>query len=71
MCFLLDAMIRDLYSDCDVLLYQAGADPHIDDPLGGWMTTSQLFERDLIVFTTARKLNQLPVQKNWDSAIQL
>ena len=22
--------------DCDVILYQAGADPHIDDPLGGF-----------------------------------
>lgn len=28
---------------CDVLLYQAGADPHIDDPLGGWLTTGVLF----------------------------
>jgi hypothetical protein len=35
-------------ADCDVLLYQAGADPHINDPLGGWLTTAQLRERDRI-----------------------
>ena len=27
---------------CEVILYQAGADPHVDDPLGGWLTTEQL-----------------------------
>ncbi|MFO0618981.1 MAG: hypothetical protein U0414_40710 [Polyangiaceae bacterium] len=37
-------------SDCDVVLYQAGADPHVDDPLGGWLTTEQLRERDARVF---------------------
>ena len=26
-------------SGCDLILYQAGADPHIDDPYGGWLTT--------------------------------
>lgn len=57
--------IRNLYSDCDVLLYQAGADPHINDPLGGWMTTEQLHERDIIVFETAREIG-LPVA--WDLA---
>lgn len=35
------------FADCDLLLYQAGA-----DPLGGWLTTAQLFERDRIVFET-------------------
>lgn len=34
----------DAMADCDVLVYQAGADPHIRDPLGGWLTTSQLRE---------------------------
>ena len=42
--------------DCDVILYQAGADPHIDDPLGGWLTTRQLLERDRLVFETAADL---------------
>ena len=48
---------------CDVILYQAGADPHIDDPLGGWLTTEQLYERDLIVFETAAELG-IPVAWN-------
>jgi acetoin utilization deacetylase AcuC-like enzyme len=39
---------------CDVILYQAGADPHVDDPLGGWLTTKQLFERDRLVFRAAK-----------------
>jgi len=37
-----------LYSD--LLLYQAGADPQVDDPLAGWLTSEQLRERDRIVF---------------------
>jgi acetoin utilization deacetylase AcuC-like enzyme len=39
--------------DCDLILYQAGADPHVDDPLGGWLTTEQLRERDRRVFAAA------------------
>lgn len=35
---------------CDLILYQAGADPHINDPLGGLLTTGQMIERDQIVF---------------------
>lgn len=50
-------------ADCDLLLYQAGADPHIDDPLGGWMTTAELRERDRRVFHAARARN-LPVVWN-------
>lgn len=44
------------FGDCDLILYQAGADPHVDDPLGGWLTTQQLFQRDLLVFGAARTL---------------
>lgn len=51
------------FTDCDVLLYQAGADPHVDDPLGGWLTTSQLSERDRIVFEMARQMG-IPVAWN-------
>jgi acetoin utilization deacetylase AcuC-like enzyme len=51
------------FADCDLLLYQAGADPHIDDPLGGFLTTAQLAERDRIVFTMARRIG-LPVAWN-------
>ena len=53
------------FADCDVLLYQAGADAHVDDPLGGWMTTAQLAERDRIVFATAAEVG-LPIA--WDLA---
>ena len=35
--------ILDCFKMCDVVLYQAGADPHIDNPLGGILTTEQLY----------------------------
>lgn len=38
----------------DILFYQAGADPHVDDPYGGALTTEELKERDRIVFTKAK-----------------
>jgi acetoin utilization deacetylase AcuC-like enzyme len=38
----------------DILLYQAGADAHIHDPLGGFLTTEQMRERDRKVFRTCR-----------------
>jgi acetoin utilization deacetylase AcuC-like enzyme len=40
----------------DVLIYQAGADAHVDDPLGGLLTTEQMRERDRVVFAVAREL---------------
>ncbi len=49
--------------DCDVILYQAGADPHIDDPLGGFLTTAQLYQRDLRMFTECRQRG-IPVAWN-------
>jgi acetoin utilization deacetylase AcuC-like enzyme len=51
------------FAGCDLLLYQAGADAHINDPLGGWMTTEQLERRDRIVFTEATRIG-LPVAWN-------
>ena len=51
------------FHDCDLLLYQAGADAHVDDPLGGWMTSKQLAERDRIVFDIAATIG-LPVAWN-------
>jgi acetoin utilization deacetylase AcuC-like enzyme len=53
------------FADCDIVLYQAGADPHIDDPLGGWLTTAQLRRRDEIVFA---ELKQLGVPVAWNLA---
>jgi len=55
--------ILSRFRDCDILLYQAGADPHIDDPLGGFLTTEQLFERDAIVFNFCADVG-LPVAWN-------
>jgi acetoin utilization deacetylase AcuC-like enzyme len=58
--------LRDVvhsFTDCDVIVYQAGADPHVDDPLGGWLTNAQLAHRDFLVFDTCRKLG-LPVAWN-------
>ena len=49
--------------NCQVILYQAGADPHLSDPLGGWLTTEQLRERDRIVFDAARRL-KIPIAWN-------
>jgi len=40
----------------EVVLYQAGADPHVDDPLGGFLRTDELQERDRIVFSTCHRL---------------
>ena len=51
--------------DCSVVIYQAGADQHIDDPLGGFLTTEQLSMRDWIVFDWSRKTG-IPVA--WDLA---
>lgn len=46
--WLIDAISK--LQGCDIILYQAGADPHINDPLGGILTTEQLEARDRIVF---------------------
>lgn len=43
-----------------LIIYQAGADPHINDPLGGTMTTEEMRERDQFVFHKAVELN-LPI----------
>lgn len=53
----------DSFVGCDVLLYQAGADPHIDDPLGGWLSTEDLFRRDYAVFQRCRR-HGIPVAWN-------
>jgi len=47
------ASLEAKFNHCGLLLYQAGADPHIDDPLGGELTTEQIRQRDRIVFRYA------------------
>ncbi len=55
--------IIEQMEDCDVLIYQAGADPHINDPLGGSLTTEQLKLRDQLVFEVCKSL-KIPVAWN-------
>lgn len=57
-------------SDCDVVLYQAGADPHVDDPLGGFLTTEEMYQRDLLVFTACKQYG-IPVTWNLAGGYQL
>jgi acetoin utilization deacetylase AcuC-like enzyme len=40
----------DDMAGCDLVLYQAGADMHKDDPLGGLLDTVGMAERDATVF---------------------
>ena len=54
---------------CDVVLYQAGADQHIDDPLGGLLTTAQLRARDETVFQILAEL-RIPVAWNFAGGYQ-
>ena len=47
----------NIYSP-DLIIYQAGADPHIKDPFGSLgMTTEQMAERDKIVFSTIKSMD--------------
>jgi acetoin utilization deacetylase AcuC-like enzyme len=55
----------DALAHCDLVLYQAGADPHIDDPLGGFLTTEELQRRDELVF---RGLRSRGIPVAWDLA---
>jgi len=58
----LPGMLKAL-SGCDVLLYQAGADSHVDDPFGGFLTTEELLTRDEIVFSHCARMG-LPIAWN-------
>ncbi len=46
------AQVLKLSAHADLVLYQAGADPHTNDPLGGLLTTREMLARDLTVFRT-------------------
>ena len=62
------AKLRDIanhFEDYDLILYQAGADVHVDDPLGGVLTTAQMIGRDRIVFEGA---HQAAVPIAWNLA---
>lgn len=55
--------ILDRFKNCDIILYQAGADPHVKDPLGGFLTDDQLRARDAMVFLAAKKMG-VPIAWN-------
>ena len=58
----LDDSLAGMKADgVELVILQAGADPHVNDPLScGGMTTEELRERDQFVFTTCRELG-MPV----------
>lgn len=47
----------------DVIIYQSGADVHINDPYGGVLSEEQMYERDLKMFGIAKRLN-IPITWN-------
>jgi acetoin utilization deacetylase AcuC-like enzyme len=52
-----------MYEGCDLLMYQAGADCHVNDPLGHMFTTEQMAQRDRIVFQYCKDMG-IPVVWN-------
>jgi acetoin utilization deacetylase AcuC-like enzyme len=54
---------QDYPQAVDLVLYQAGADQHIDDPLGGLLTTEEMAQRDRRVFRACRQYG-IPVVWN-------
>ena len=59
----LPEIFDEQFADVDILIYQAGADSCIDDPLGGIFTQEQMRRRDRIVFEQCKRLG-LPVAWN-------
>jgi acetoin utilization deacetylase AcuC-like enzyme len=57
--------VIDTFRDFDLVLYQAGADLHVDDPLGGVLDSAQMRERDRRVFEGAHRAG---VPLAWDLA---
>ena len=55
----LPGIIRE-FADVDLIIYNAGVDSHVNDPLGGNLTTEQMARRDRIVFETACEMD-IPV----------
>lgn len=60
----------DELAGCDVVLYQAGADPHIMDPYGGWMETDEMRRRDAVVFEILAT-HEVPVAWNLAGGYQV
>lgn len=61
-----DQLEKDLIEQKpEVIIYQSGADCHVDDPYGGLLTTNEMFQRDFKMFTIAKRLG-IPLA--WDLA---
>jgi len=58
--FIYDAFDSDYH---EIILFQAGADMHINDPLGGLLDTEEMKARDELVFRLAAK-RRIPVAWN-------
>ena len=58
-----DTLVRMHDDGVRIILYQAGADPHINDPLGGTQTTEEMRQRDELVFGLCKQLG-MPVAWN-------
>jgi acetoin utilization deacetylase AcuC-like enzyme len=54
----------------DIILYQAGADVHVDDPFGGLLTTEEMRARDRAIFSLARDL-AIPLTWNLAGGYQI
>ncbi len=54
----------------DVIIYQSGADVHINDPFGGVLTEEQMYKRDVSMFTIAKELN-IPIAWNLAGGYQV
>ncbi len=59
----LPQIFKEYFSDVDLLLYQAGADSCIDDPLGGTFTQGEMRIRDRKIFELCKEY-RLPVAWN-------
>jgi len=57
--------VIERFADFDLVLYQAGADLHVDDPLGGVLDSEQMRQRDRMVFEGAKRAG---VPLAWDLA---
>ena len=55
--------LEQVHGDADMLFYQAGADAHENDPLGGCLSSEGLRERDRIVFEFAKE-RRIPIVWN-------
>jgi acetoin utilization deacetylase AcuC-like enzyme len=54
----------------DLVIYQAGVDVHVDDRLGGLLTTEQMRQRDRLLFSICRRL-EIPVTWNLAGGYQI